>query len=341
MGAKARLGFLSAPGASRFEVGEALVGLGAGVLLADPATIFLQDPFNHLYRDHDLEALSDGHRVEGMVMGDDSVVDDAYMGWSRFGHGFRLSTMDPGLFFAAPTEEAVRFLGNVGRRMRGGEDGGRGDLGRPQGERLAFNMELFRLTHDGYMHSGAQIRAMQISCWLSAQAIFKEIPEDKLKLLPGRAVAVRVSSTIPGDVAGKMGAVAGAFGGKDFSPSRWRDWKTETLDVTICASDLKAPAPGAADGPAAVVEILSKPDYQSWAWGGTPGFEFLPGGKLKTPLGEGKWGTVEGAPAASVEAEFVGARHHLTFMEYYGEPFSVFRSVRCGDGDVVTGTREV
>ena len=57
--------------------------------------------------------------------------------------------------------------------------------------------------------------------------------------------------------------------------------------------------------------------------------------------GEGKWGTVEGGPAASVEAEFVGSRHHLTFMEYYGEPFSVFRSVRCGDGDVVTGTRDV
>jgi hypothetical protein len=340
VGAKARLGFLSAPAASRFEVGEVLVGLGAGVLLADPATVFLQDPFKHLYRDHDLEALSDGHRVEGMVIGDDSVVDDPYMGWSRFGHGFRLSTMDPGLFFAAPTEEAVRFLGNVGRRMRSGENGGRGDLGHAQGERLAFNMELFRLTHDGYMHSGAQIRAMKISCWLSAQAVFKEIPEDKLKLLPNTAVAVRVSSTSPADVAGKMEAVAGAFGGKDFIRSKWGDWKRDTLDVTICAAELKAPTPGAADGPAAV-EFLSKPDYQAWAWGGTPGFKFLPGGELQTPWGEGKWGTVEGGPAASVEAEFVGSRHHLTFMEYYGEPFSVFRSVRCGDGDVVTGTRDV
>ena len=340
VGAKARLGFLSAPGASRFEVGEALVGLGAGVLLADPATVFLQDPFKHLYRDHDLEALSDGHRVEGMVMGDDSVVDDVYMGWSRFGHGFRLSTMDPGLFFAVPTEEAVRFLGNVGRRMRDGEGGGRGDWGRPQGERLAFNMELFRLTHDGYMHSGAQIRAMQISCWLSAHAVFKEIPEDKLNLLPKRAVAVRISSTTPADVAGKMGAVAGAFGDKGLIRSKWQDWKTEALDDSICAAQINVPSASAAEGAAAAVKILSNPDRQSWLWGGTPGFKFLAGGELQTPWGEGKWGTVEGGPEASVEAEFVGARHHLTFMEYYGEPFSVFRSVRCGDGDVVTGTRE-
>jgi len=335
VGALGRLGLLRAPGASRFDVGAALVGLGAGVLLTDPAVVFLQDPFKHLFRDHDLEVFSDGHR-DGMVVGDDSVVDDAYMGWSRFGHGFRLSTMDPGILYAVPTTEAVRFLSNVGQRVRAGGEG-HGDRHAPQGERLAFNMELFRLTHDAYVHSGAQIRAMKLSCWLSSRTVFKDLPTAALKSISGVAVAMRLSSTPREEVATKMDALIAASA-DGFNEEKLRAWKSDLVEKDACLGELNA-LPSGEDAPE-VLRVLSSPAHRAWKWAGTSGFKFLAGGELVTPWGEGKWGVAQGGPAGSVEAEFVGQRHHLTFFDFYGEPFSMFRSVRCSDGDVVMGTRD-
>ena len=91
-------------------------------------------------------------------------------------------------------------------------------------------------------------------------------------------------------------------------------------------------------------------------------FVFGPAGALSTPWGEGAWGfiptkdtsnaedtedtsnenvvAIDGRAvyANSVFARFVGAVHVLTFEpDDEGEPYAVFVSERCQDGDMVVG----
>jgi hypothetical protein len=85
-------------------------------------------------------------------------------------------------------------------------------------------------------------------------------------------------------------------------------------------------------------------------------FSFGAAGALSTPWGEGAWGFVpvpKNAPSSDVDAvvvdgrsvfansvfaRFVGAVHVLTFEpDDEGEPYAVFVSERCQDGDMVVG----
>lgn len=56
--------------------------LGYSVLLSDIDIVYLQSPFDHFYRDSDVEAMTDGH--DNMTAyGYDHVYDEPPMGWSR------------------------------------------------------------------------------------------------------------------------------------------------------------------------------------------------------------------------------------------------------------------
>lgn len=65
------------------------------------------DPFRYLYRDSDVESATDGWD-DTTAYGVDHVVDDPSMGWSRFVHGFRAFTRDPGLTFLRATQQVHR-----------------------------------------------------------------------------------------------------------------------------------------------------------------------------------------------------------------------------------------
>ena len=107
--------------------------------------------------------------------------------------------------------------------------------------------------------------------------------------------------------------------------------------------------------------------HRGWSWGGVTPFTFGPAGALSTPWGEGAWGfiptnarrakdtsnaedtsnadtsnvvAIDGRAvyAHSVFARFVGAVHVLTFEpDDEGEPYAMFVSERCQDGDMVVG----
>jgi hypothetical protein len=77
---------------------------------------------------------------------------------------------------------------------------------------------------------------------------------------------------------------------------------------------------------------------KKWSWGGVTGMEFQAGGVLKTPWGEGAWGVMR--DGVGLWCEFAGAIHLLTFEAVLDQPFGMFVSQRCGDGDIVVG-REI
>ena len=301
-------------GRSKFEVVKQLLALDCRVLAADPDVLFYGDPFAALYRDSDLEALSDGWDLHS-IAGHDSVVDDPHMGWSRFCHGVRAMALNPGLFYVQPTEDAVRFLENVLERRGNGVD-----------EHAAFNAELWQMSRDGYLASGITVRAMHHFCFAKSSFILQRVASRPDLRAAVRPVAVKVSH---------VGS----------------DAKRQALkDLAAAGADAKAIVSARGGGAAGITASCGSPRtfdaglqpalvghlgaHPKWSWGGGP-VEFQAGGKMVTPWGEGHWGPVaaEGG-AMAMFADFVGARHHLTF-----EPdFGTFQSHRCNDFDFIIGT---
>ena len=65
----------------KYEIIEEFLVLGWNVLLSDVDIVMVQDPLRNLYRDHDVEGMSDGFddsNVKGEIYGvdDESMVSD-------------------------------------------------------------------------------------------------------------------------------------------------------------------------------------------------------------------------------------------------------------------------
>ena len=96
---------------------------------ADVDIVTLQNPFNFLARDSDVEGLSDGFDertaygasqlcrrlharavlrsgVAGYVDG----IDDPGMGWARYAQTIRIFVLNSGLFYIQPSERTVRIV---------------------------------------------------------------------------------------------------------------------------------------------------------------------------------------------------------------------------------------
>ena len=134
---------------------------GWPTLLLDPRTALIRDPSRYFSRDSDVEVASDG-RDDVTAYGYDNVVDDPEMDWSRFCHGGRVLTSDPGFALLMPTEESAKLAGLVFGRVvaeaaRVSPERVRSDLSdAAEGaadadfEHLAFNEALFLPSHGAY-----------------------------------------------------------------------------------------------------------------------------------------------------------------------------------------------
>lgn len=90
--------------------------LGYGILLSDVDIVILKNPFNHLHRDEDVEALSDGFD-EQTAYGWDDVFDDPKMGWSRWAHSFHAFSLNSGLFYLVPNERTIDLMDRITDRL--------------------------------------------------------------------------------------------------------------------------------------------------------------------------------------------------------------------------------
>ncbi|RZC45542.1 hypothetical protein C5167_038495 [Papaver somniferum] len=72
-----------------FHVLRELLRLGYNVLLSDVDIVYLQDPFDHIYRDSDVESMTDGHN-NSTTYGFDDVFDEHFMGWGLYAHIMRV-----------------------------------------------------------------------------------------------------------------------------------------------------------------------------------------------------------------------------------------------------------
>ncbi|MBA0777041.1 hypothetical protein Gotri_005108 [Gossypium trilobum] len=158
----------------KFRILREFLQLGYSVLLSDVDIIYLQNPFNHLYRDSDVESMTDGHN-NMTAYGYNDVFDEPAMGWARYAHTMRIWVYNSGFFFIRPTIPSIELLDRVADRL----------AKQPKSwDQAVFNEELFFPSHPGYEGLHAAKRTMDFYMFMNSKVLFKTVRKDaKLKKL--------------------------------------------------------------------------------------------------------------------------------------------------------------
>ncbi|KAI4389577.1 hypothetical protein MLD38_001791 [Melastoma candidum] len=167
----------------KFQVLREFLVLGYGVLLSDADVVILRNPFDHIYRDSDVESMTDGHdnyTSYGFI----DVFDDPSFGWSRIVHSTRLWVFNSGFFYLRPTEAAIELMDRVTARLR---------LDPNLWDQDVFNEELFFPSRPGYDGLQASKRTMDYYLFMNSKVLFKYVRKDPKLLAELRPVIIHVN----------------------------------------------------------------------------------------------------------------------------------------------------
>uniref|UniRef100_A0A5B7BHP7 Glycosyltransferase n=1 Tax=Davidia involucrata TaxID=16924 RepID=A0A5B7BHP7_DAVIN len=172
----ARTGGNHAVSGLKFRILREFLQLGYSVLLSDVDIVYLQNPFDHLYRDSDVESMTDGH--DNMTAyGYNDVFDEPSMGWARYAHTMRMWVYNSGFFYIRPTIPSIELLDRVAGRLSREPN---------SWDQAVFNEELFFPSHPGYDGLHAARRTMDIYLFMNSKVLFKTVRKDAVlsKLKP-------------------------------------------------------------------------------------------------------------------------------------------------------------
>jgi hypothetical protein len=102
--------------AMKFGILKNFVELGWSVLLSDVDIAIFQNPFENLYRDSDVEGMTDGfdeHTAYGSIEG----FDDPSMGWGRYAQYYKHFNLNSGLFFLMANNRTLDLLTRLATRL--------------------------------------------------------------------------------------------------------------------------------------------------------------------------------------------------------------------------------
>ena len=233
-------------------------------------------------------------------------------------------------------------------------------------EHLAFNEALYLPSRGDYVAPGVVKRTLNYLCFANSKTAFRFLRKDRRFKDPNEHTPVSVRlSYHPNEVERGDALFRYYAEGETGALAAWRDGEASSAagdaagDVagascadSVSLRDVPPATPREEDAHALGRHFRL---HRIWSWGGVTPFSFGAAGALSTPWGEGKWGFVpvpRGAEpksgvvvaagrevyANAVFARFVGAVHVLTFEpDDEGEPYAVFVSERCQDGDMVVG----
>ena len=148
--------------------------MGFSILIVDLDLVFLKNPFDHLHRDADVEASTDGFSP-AWASGRTLSINEPKMKWGAGGLYVQHFTLNVGCAFFRPTTRAVQLVDRVSKRLR--EKSG--------WDQAVFNEEAFYLSHGSYNGSGAVIRVMKYDTWMNSKVFFFS---ERNRFFPGQPV---------------------------------------------------------------------------------------------------------------------------------------------------------
>lgn len=125
--------------AMKFGILKNFVSLGYAVLLSDVDICIFQNPFKHLYRDSDVEGMTDGFD-ERTGYGQIDGFDDPTMGWGRYAQLYKHFNMNSGLFYLMANNRTLDLLTRLADRLSKTK----------YWDQTAYNEEIFFLSHGDY-----------------------------------------------------------------------------------------------------------------------------------------------------------------------------------------------
>lgn len=152
----------------KFRILREFLQLGYSVLLSDVDIVYLQNPFDHLRRDSDVESMTDGHDNR-TAYGYNHVFDESGMGWARYAHTMRIWVYNSGFFYIRPTIPSIELLDRVASRLSKEPN---------SWDQAVFNEELFFPSHPGYEGLHASRRTMDFYLFMNSKVLFKTVRKD-------------------------------------------------------------------------------------------------------------------------------------------------------------------
>lgn len=168
--------------ALKFRILQNFIKLGYSVFLSDVDIIFLQNPFEHLQRDSDVEGMSDGWD-NATAYGYNDVADDASMGWARYAHSMRVFVLNSGLFYIRPTQATTELLEKIIYRVET-ENGW---------DQALYNECIFFPSRPGYKDPSVTRRVLDYMLFMNSKVLFKHLRHDRGRFETHMPVSVHVN----------------------------------------------------------------------------------------------------------------------------------------------------
>ncbi|PRW59143.1 Nucleotide-diphospho-sugar transferase family [Chlorella sorokiniana] len=150
--------------AMKYEIIREFLQLGYDVLLSDVDIVTLQNPFDHLYRDSDVEGMTDGHD-SGTAYGEIYGIDDPSMGWSRYAQGTRHMAFNSGLFFVKANEKTIDLMTRIADKLSK----------QKEWDQSVWNEYIFFLSHGDYKSPQIIARVMDYYQFMNTKVLFKQV----------------------------------------------------------------------------------------------------------------------------------------------------------------------
>lgn len=128
-----------------------ILSLGYSVLLSDVDIVVVQNPFPHIYRDSDVEGMTDGFD-EPTAYGAIDGIDDPQMGWARYAQFNKHFALNSGLFYLRANERTLSLMVRLETRLSK----------QKYWDQTAYNEEIFFLSHGSYKSPQVTVRVMEI-----------------------------------------------------------------------------------------------------------------------------------------------------------------------------------
>ena len=155
--------------AKKFALIQEFVAVGCSVLLTDTDVTYQQSPFAYLYRDSDVESMSDGFDNDS-ANGFLQRIHDGSMGAAHHRAGsFRVSALNSGMWYVSATHASLRLMKIMAHRMATEE----------LWDQSGYNVELWFASRDAHMTSGATVRIMDPFCFMNSKVMFRIVRHTK------------------------------------------------------------------------------------------------------------------------------------------------------------------
>lgn len=146
----------------KFHLLREFLTLGYSVFLSDVDVAWLQNPFNFIKRDSDVEGLSDGYddrTAYGYIDG----IDDPGMGWARYAQTVRIFVLNSGLFYMMPSQRTVNLMDKITDHLQSHKDW----------DQTVFNEKIWYPSHHEYRSAQVSVRVLDHLLYMNSKTLFK------------------------------------------------------------------------------------------------------------------------------------------------------------------------